>query len=231
MIGIICALKIELDGLIEKMYEVNTVQKANMTFFSGKIFSKDVVATQCGVGKVNAAICAQIMIDLFYPTQIINSGIAGALDEQTEIGDVIICSDVVQHDMNTTAIGDPPGLLCLNDDNKIIEIEADHNIAKKLETSCRSVNGINYKYGRIATGDIFVSAKEMRKKINATFGATACEMEGGAIAQTCFRNEIPFGIIRAISDNMNKNKGVDFLKFCKTAAQNSIDIMLEYLKL
>lgn len=229
MIGIICALKVELEGIIEKMENVKTTQKAKMTFYSGKIFDKDIVAVECGVGKVNAAMCAQLMIDIFAPSQIINSGIAGALSNETEIGDVVICRDVVQHDMDGTSLGDPLGLLSFNDCS-LIEINADDDIISKLEKACQSVENTKYETGRIATGDVFVSAKERRRKINEIFGAIACEMEGGAIAQVCFRNEVPFGITRAISDSMNENEGVDFFKFRDSAAKKSIKILCEFLK-
>lgn len=229
MIGIICALKVELEGLIQKMDSVKTTQKAKLTFYSGKIFDKEIVAVECGVGKVNAAMCTQLMIDLFAPSQIINSGIAGALSDKTEIGDIVICRDVVQHDMDGTALGDPPGLLSFNDCN-LIEINADKEIISKLENACKNVENTKYETGRIATGDIFVSAREHRRKINELFNAIACEMEGGAIAQVCFRNEIPFGITRAISDSMNENEGVDFFKFRDSAAAQSIKILCEFLK-
>lgn len=230
MIGIICALKVELEGLIEKLDNVSTTQKAKMTFFSGKLFDKEIVAAECGVGKVNAAMCAQVMIDLFSPSQIINSGIAGALSDKTKIGDIVICSDVVQHDMNGIELGDPRGLLSFNDENRI-EIEADNNIIKKLEAACKSVENTSYEIGRIATGDIFVSARKKRRKINENFGAIACEMEGGAVAQVCYRNDVPFGITRAISDSMDENEGVDFFKFRDSAAEQSIRILCEYIKL
>lgn len=230
MIGIICALKVELDGIIEKMESVETTVKAKMTFYKGEIFGKSVVGVECGVGKVNAAMCTQIMIDLFKPSQIINSGIAGALSDATQIGDVVICNDVVQHDMNGIALGDPRGLLTFNDVN-LIEINADSEVIAKLEKACRSVEDTKYEIGRIATGDIFVSAKEKRRKINAEFGAIACEMEGGAVAQVCFRNDVPFGITRAISDSVHENEAMDFFKFRSLAAERSIKIMCEYLKL
>lgn len=230
MIGIICALKVELEGLIKKLDDVTTTQKAKMTFFSGKLFGKEIVAAECGIGKVNAAMCAQVMIDLFCPSQIINSGIAGGLSYETKIGDIVICRDVVQHDMNGIELGDPRGLLSFNDENRI-EIDADSNIINKLETACDNVENTKHKTGRIATGDIFISARKKRKKINDLFGAIACEMEGGAIAQVCYRNSVPFGITRAISDSMDENEGADFFKFRDSAAEQSIKILCEYIKL
>ncbi|MCQ4021595.1 MULTISPECIES: 5'-methylthioadenosine/adenosylhomocysteine nucleosidase [unclassified Ruminococcus] len=229
MIGIICALNVEVEGLIDKMENTMETSKAGMTFYSGTVFGKEVVAVECGIGKVNAAMCAQVMIDLFAPSQIINSGIAGALSEETQIGDVVICRDVVQHDMDATALGDPLGLIQFND-CKVMQIAADESIIAALETACKSVDGAKFEVGRIATGDTFVSAKEQRRKINSIFGAIACEMEGGAIAQVCFRNKIPFGITRAISDSVKENEAVDFFKFRNMAAQQSIKILCEYIR-
>ncbi len=229
MIGIICALKIELEGLIEKMESAEAITRAKMTFYKGKAFGNDIVACECGIGKVNAAMCAQVMIDLFAPSMIINSGIAGALSEETQIGDVVICSDVVQHDMDATEIGEPLGLIQFND-CKAIEIKADDKIIRALESACQRVENTKYETGRIATGDVFVSAKERRRKINSAFGAIACEMEGGAIAQVCFRNDVPFGITRAISDSVRDNEFVDFLKFREYAAEKSIRILCEFLR-
>lgn len=229
MTGIICALKVEVEDIIKMMENVKVEEKAGMRFYSGKIFGKEVAAVECGVGKVNAAMCAQVMIDLYSPNEIINSGIAGALSEDTEIGDVVICTDVVQHDMDTTELGEPRGQLQFND-CVLIEIEANEGIVKRLESACSAVIGTKYKKGRVATGDRLVLNRDKRKKINEIFSAVACEMEGGAIAQVCFRNKVPFGIIRAISDSMRENEGVDYFKFRDMAASRSVQIICEYLR-
>lgn len=228
MTGIICALRVEVEGLIDKMENIKETNKAGMTFYSGTAFDKEVVAVECGIGKVNAAMCAQVMIDLFSPDEIINSGIAGALSEETQIGDIVICRDVVQHDMDGTELGDPLGLIQFND-CKVLEIAADDDIIERLEKACQSVENTKYEIGRIATGDTFVSKKERRIKINSVFGAIACEMEGGAIAQVCFRNKVPFGITRAISDSVRENEAVDFFRFRNAAAEQSIKILCKFL--
>lgn len=229
MIGIICALKIEVEGLIEKMTNVQRLEKAKITFYRGFAFGRETVAAECGIGKVNAAMCAQVMIDLFDPEVIINSGIAGALSEDIGIGDIVICSDVVQHDMDSTDAGDPPGMIQFNDCS-MIEIEASERAVRMLEYACKKVDGTKFEFGRIATGDSFVLAKERRRKINSLFGAIACEMEGGAIAQVCFRNGVPFGIIRAISDSVRDNEFMDFIKFRSYAADRSVKILCEFLQ-
>lgn len=229
MTGIICALKVEVEDIIKMMENVKVEEKAGMRFYSGKIFGKEVAAVECGVGKVNAAMCTQVMIDLYSPDEIINSGIAGALSEDTEIGDVVICTDVVQHDMDTTELGEPLGMLQFND-CRVMSIEADCEIISKLEAACKAVPNTKYETGRVATGDKFVSRRDERRRINEVFSAIACEMEGGAIAQVCFRNKVPFGIIRAISDSVRENEEMDFFKFRDMAASRSVQIISEYLR-
>ena len=129
MIGIICALKIEVEGIQKMMTNSTTTDYARMTFVKGEINGKEVVAVECGIGKVNAAICAQVMIDLFKPEAIINSGIAGALNDKISIGDIVIAKDVVQHDMDTSAIGDPVGLISgLN----VVYMKADEALSARI---------------------------------------------------------------------------------------------------
>lgn len=230
MIGIICALKIEVDGIIELMEEKINVAAARMTFTKGKINGKEIVAVECGIGKVNAAICTQIMIDLFNPSVIINSGIAGSLSNEVGIGDIVIAKDVVQHDMDGTATGDPPGEIWFNDEKRI-DIPTDGTVIKNLEIACKDLKDTKTVIGRIATGDVFVAAKERRHSIHNTFGAMACEMEGGAIGQVCYRNGIPFGIIRCISDDIDENEFVDFMKFREIAADKSIFVIKKMFEL
>lgn len=230
MIGIICALKIEVEGIIELMEEKTNIPAARMTFTKGKIKGKNIVAVECGIGKVNAAICSQIMIDLFKPDVIINSGIAGSLSNEINIGDIVIAKDVVQHDMDGTATGDPPGEILFNDEKRI-DIPADEAVIKNLEIACKDLKNTKTVIGRIATGDVFVDARERRHSIHNTFGAIACEMEGGAIGQVCYRNGVPFGIIRCISDDIDENEFVDFIKFRETAASKTIIVIKKMFEL
>ena len=148
-----------------------------MTFEKGEICGKEVVAVECGIGKVNAAICAQVMIDLFKPEAIINSGIAGALNDKISIGDIVIAKDVVQHDMDGTEMGDPPGEIWFNDERKIY-IDADEKVHNCLLEACKTLEDTKVISGRIATGDTFVAAVERRLPIGSKFDADSCEMEG-----------------------------------------------------
>lgn len=229
MIGIICALKIEVEGIQKLMSSPGKVTYARMDFIKGIISGRDVVAVECGIGKVNAAICAQAMIDLFRPDVIINSGISGALNDKISIGDVVIARDVVQHDMDGTAMGDPPGEIWFNDEKKI-SIETDKKVSNCLFKACSTLKKTKTIFGRIATGDTFVEAKEKRLEIGEKFGADSCEMEGGAVGQVCYRNGVPFGILRCISDDINQNDFMDFNKFKNLASEKSIKAMTFFIR-
>ena len=230
MIGIICALKIEVEGIQKMMTNSTTTDYARMTFVKGEINGKEVVAVECGIGKVNAAICAQVMIDLFKPEAIINSGIAGALNDKISIGDFVIAKDVVQHDMDGTEAGDPPGEIWFNDERKIY-IDADEKVHNCLLEACNTLNDTKVISGRIATGDTFVAAVERRLSIGSKFDADSCEMEGGAIGQVCYRNGVPFGILRCISDDITQNEFMDFEKFRILAGDKSVKAILNFIEL
>lgn len=229
MIGIICALKIEVDGIQKMMENPEKVTYARMDFVKGIIDGREVVAVECGIGKVNAAICAQVMIDLFKPDVIINSGISGALNDKISIGDIVIGKDVVQHDMDGTAMGDPPGEIWFNDEKRIY-IEADEKVSNCLYDACREIKDTKTIMGRIATGDTFVADKEKRNSIWKKFNADTCEMEGGAIGQVCYRNSIPFGILRCISDDINQNDFMDYKRFRELAGEKSIKAVSHFIR-
>ena len=198
MIGIICALKIEVEGLKALMEEAVATHKAGLEFVSGKIFDKDVVLLECGVGKVNAAVGTQVMIDLFKPDVLINSGIAGSLSKHLTVGDIVISTDCVEHDINCTELGEPRGQINFTGES-IIGIPADEEVSKKLAGCCKDL-GSHVLMGRIATGDIFITYKSKRDFIAFEFGALCCEMQGGAVGHVCAANGVPFAVLRSISD-------------------------------
>lgn len=229
MIGIICALKIEVEGIQSMMTDPGKITYARMDFIKGIISGRDVVAVECGIGKVNAAICTQAMIDLFKPDVIINSGISGALNDKISVGDIVIAKDVVQHDMDGTELGDPPGEIWFNDEKKIY-IETDRKVSSCLHNACLTLTKTKTLMGRIATGDTFVAKREKRLLIGKRFNADACEMEGGAIGQVCYRNGIPFGILRCVSDDMKQNTFIDYNKFKKLASEKSIKAVSYFIR-
>ncbi len=230
MIGIICALSIEVEGLTKLLKNKTENTYAKMKFVSGTINGKDVVMTECGIGKVNAAMSAQVMIDKYNPDVIINSGIAGSVSRTLKIGDIVISQDCVQHDFDGTQMGDPKGLIQYNDETRI-DIPVDKDVAQKLFDACKDIADTNVLIGRIATGDIFVADKNMRQSVADEFQALACEMEGGAIAQVCYRNDVPCAVLRCISDDFDENQFMDFMEFRLLAADKSIAAIQNFLEI
>lgn len=226
MIGIIGAMDIEVDGIKKMLGGCKIKTVSGIDFAAGKLFGKDVVVAKCGIGKVFAALCTEAMITTFSPECIINTGVAGSLSEKLSTMDIAVSSAVVQHDMDTSAIGDPVGLI--SGINKI-EIEAGAPFADKI---CRVIEklGMNYEKGVIASGDQFIADKARKDFIKKTFGAVACEMEGAAVGQVCFVNKIPFVVIRAISDNADGTSEIDYPVFAAAAAKNSVSVLTEFVK-
>lgn len=230
MIGIICALSIEVEGLTKLLENKEEKTYAKMKYVSGTINGKQVVMTECGIGKVNAAMSTQVMIDQYSPDVIINSGIAGSVSKKLKIGDIVISQDCVQHDFDGTQMGDPKGLIQYNDETRI-DIPVSKNVADMLFDACKGLKDTNVMRGRIATGDIFVAEKAMRSAIADEFSALACEMEGGAVAQVCYRNDIECAILRCISDDFDENQFMDFMEFRFLAADKSMAAIKNFLEL
>ena len=227
MIGIICALKIEVDGLKALMDNPEIMKKAGLEFTSGKISDKDVVLLECGIGKVNAAVGTQIMIDSYNPDVIINSGVAGSLSKDLIVGDIVVSDKCVEHDINCTAIDEPRGQIWFTDEKRI-DIPADKDVYEKLAECCSNL-GATVRIGTIATGDMFVSHVHQRETIAYEFGALCCEMEGAAVGHVCYMNKIPFAIVRAISDDLKFHKGDNFEEFKQLAADKSIKAMKKFI--
>lgn len=225
-IGIIGAMKIEVEKLCDMAENVKKEKIGGIEFCRGTLRGHDVVIAVCGVGKVFAAMCAQTMILHYAPDMIINTGVAGALANELRVGDVAVAENVVQHDMDTSPIGDPVGLISgIN----IVQIPADEKIFTALKKTALDL-GMTCLGGTIASGDQFIADKEKKSYIKKTFSAIACEMEGAAIGQVCFVNGTPFGILRSISDNGDESAGMSYDKFIGVAVDNSVKILTEFLK-
>lgn len=224
IIGIVGAMDIEVDGLVASMTEVNTKKISNITFYQGEIAGKSVVVAKCGIGKVFASICAQTMIMEYKPSVIINSGVAGTLTKELGVLDVAIAKNVVQHDMDTSAIGDPVGLISgIN----LVYLDASNEVVNALEEACEALN-CKALTGTIASGDKFIASYEDKNRIVDSFGAIACEMEGASIGQTCYVNNVSFGILRAISDG--EGAQLDYQEFAPLAAKQSIEIVKKFIE-
>ncbi len=225
MIGIIGAMGIEIRALADLLEDKKCETISGVEYLSGKIYGKDVVLAVCGVGKVFAAICATTMILKYNPDVIINSGVAGTLTEKLSIGDIAIADSVVQHDMDTSPLGDPVGLLSgIN----IVKIPADKKTCEKIEAGVKSL-GINYVVGTIASGDQFLASTEVKTRIVNNFGAIAGEMEGASIGHVCYVNKKPFCVLRAISDCADGSSAENYLEFLELAAANAVEVMKKYI--
>lgn len=225
MIGIIGAMDAEVAGLKEKMTDLEVVKKGKWEFVHGKLNSKEVVVVRAGVGKVNAACCTQALLDLFDVSCIINTGIAGSLQSQINIGDIVLSTDAVQHDFDVSAFGYELGLV---PGATKVGFEADENLRRIVKESCEKVNmDIQVFEGRIVTGDVFVADKAKKEWLVNTFGGYCTEMEGAAIAQAAYLNNVPFLIVRSISDKADDSAEVDYPTFEAKAIEHSIKLMYE----
>lgn len=227
MIGIIGAMDEEVAVLREEMEVSETVSQASMTFNRGKLCGKDVVIVCSGIGKVNAAVCAQILADRFNVDLLINTGIAGSLDAQIDIGDMVISTDAMHHDMDATVFGDAAGQVPRMD---TFSFPADESLIEKAVKANEEANpDIRTFTGRIASGDQFVSSKEVKEKIVGLFQARCVEMEGAAIAHVAYLNKIPYVIVRAISDKADNSATMDYPEFEKKAIQHSVRLVRNFL--
>ena len=222
-IGIIGAMDLEIEKLTkEEMKSEKTVTKAGMVFHVGKLGNTDAVIVKSGVGKVNAAVCAQILIDCFEITHLINTGIAGSLCSEINIGDIVISTDAMYHDMDVTAFGYEPGVIPqMGTPGGLKSFPADPRLRRAAVDSFReAVSGIRSYEGRIVSGDQFISSAEQKSRIVGLFHPLCTEMEGAAIAHTAWLNSIPFVILRAISDKADEEAIVTYEEFEHHAAEN-----------
>ena len=226
-IGIIGAMEVEVAILKEKMEDVRIIKKASMDFYEGILAGKKVVVVRSGIGKVNAGICAQILADVFSVEAIINTGIAGSLNKDINIGDIVLSTDVVQHDMDATGFGYRKGQIPRM---PVFYFAADEKLRQLAAEVCREVNpDIQVFEGRIASGDQFVCDQGVKDGIVSEFAAYATEMEGAAIGQAAYLNEIPFLVIRAISDKADGSAQMDYSEFEKKAIEHSVKLTLNML--
>lgn len=225
-IGIIGALEDEVREIISRLEERTTETVGGIEYNTGVLHGKRVVVARCGVGKVFAAICAEAMIIKYQPSLIVNSGVGGALDKKLRPLDIVFADRLVQHDMDTSPLGDPVGLI--SNINRVY-FETDTRALTLLESAAAELD-INYLVGTIATGDKFIVEKSDKDRITSLFGASACEMEGGAIAHTAFVNKTPFMAIRAISDSADGEACMDYPTFLPVATKISTALTLALIE-
>ena len=225
-VGFICPMDCELDAVTRLFEEKKAVVYAGMQFYEGKISGVRAVAVKCGVGKVFAAMAAEAMILGFSPDLIVNTGVAGNLSDSLSIGDIVVSDAVVQHDMDTSPLGDPVGLV--SGINKVyLESDAD---AVTLMCGVLDSLGIRYARGVVASGDQFVASSEKRDFIKGVFGASCCEMEGAAVGQVCYASGVPFLVLRALSDDANGHSPDDFPAYCVKVSETSSKAIAAFMK-
>ena len=214
-LGIIGAMTVEVETLKAEMKHLSVTQKAGMEFYDGVLEGLNAVVVQCGVGKVNAAMCAQVLCDCFGVTHLVNTGIAGSLCAELDIGDLVISQDAMYHDFDVRhfgyALGEIPGM-------GIVSFPASSEMMDYARAAAEAVHPGHVKLGRIASGDMFVAGRDVKQRIIDRTQALCTEMEGAAIAQVAYRNRLPFVILRAISDKADDSAEMDYPTFEAQAA-------------
>ena len=227
-LGIIGAMAVEVETLKSEMENLTVVGKAGMEFYDGLLEGFPVVVVQCGVGKVNAAMCAQVLCDCFEVTHLVNTGIAGSLCAELDIGDLLISNDAMYHDFDAQRfgyeMGEVPGM-------GVLTFTADPEMIAFAQDAAETVNPGHSRIGRVASGDVFVAEKSVKEKIIANTGALCTEMEGAAIAHVAFRNKLPFVILRAISDKADDSAEMDYPTFEAQAAHRCAQVTLRMAKM
>lgn len=229
-IGIIGAMELEVTTLKSLMSIQNIAKKANLIFYQGKLENKEIILVQCGIGKVNSALCAQILISEFNVDAIVNTGVAGAIHSSLNVNDIVISTEAVQYDVDATAFGYKKGQIPQMNNSTFVADKRLVDAAYKSSLDQLKDKEFKIVKGRIATGDIFISSKELKEELENDFNAYCGEMEGAAIAHACYLNSIPFVIIRAMSDKADGSANVIYEEFVIEAAENSKDIVLRMLK-
>ncbi len=220
-LGIIGAMQVEVEILLGQMENKKETAIAGMTFYEGKLEKLNVVVVQCGVGKVNAAMCAQVLCSCFAVTHLVNTGIAGSLCADLDIGDLVVSSDAMYHDFDCVNFGYPFGKVPGMD---TVTFPADKAMMDMAFAAAEAVNPGHTKLGRVASGDQFVADKALKERIIANTQGLCTEMEGAAIAQTAYRNDLPFVILRAISDKADDSAEMDYPTFERIAAHRCAEV-------
>ena len=222
-LGIIGAMDVEVALLKEKMENTVTATHAASVYCEGTLEGVPAVVVQCGVGKVNAALCAQILVSVYGVTHIVNTGIAGSLCADLDIGDLVISKDAIHHDFDLRFWGRPVGQV---PGFNVTAFPADEKMMAFAQDAAENVNPGHMKIGRVASGDQFICSKEQKEKIIADTGAVCAEMEGASIAHAAYRNGVPFVIIRAISDKADNSAEMDYPVFEAIAARRCAQVTM-----
>ena len=228
VIGIIGAMDEEVSRLKEKMQVKKVEKKDCMEFYEGNLEGRDVVIVRSGIGKVNAGICTQILVDDFRVDAVINTGVAGSLKKEINIGDIVLSTDALQHDMDATGFGYEPGVIPRMDSSVFVADLKLLSVAKEVNESVNPE--ITTFEGRVVSGDQFISDHQKKEQLVDQFKGYCTEMEGAAIAQVCYLNQIPFLIIRAISDKADNSATMDYGEFEAKAIEHTVKLLTGMMK-
>lgn len=228
MIGIICAMREEIEEILIFMKNKEEAAFGTFKFVEGDIFGCRCAVALCGVGKVHAAMCTQALIIKYNPDLILNVGVAGGIDPKINIGDTVIAAGVIQHDFDVSSFqnrkkGEISGI-------DLVEIETTKWITDKIVVCSNEILPQTVHTGTILSGDQFICSSQKLTELRNEFGGVACEMEAGSVGQVCYVNKKDFGIIRAISDNADHNSNIDFEKFTKSSSKNAALILSNFIK-
>lgn len=228
MLGIIGAMEEEVKKLQDEMKEIEVHEKAGMRFVAGKLAGKPVVVVRSGIGKVNAALCTQILVDEYRVEGVINTGIAGSLRAEIDIGDIVLSTDVLQHDVDAAVFGYQPGQIPQMD---VRSFPGDERMRRLAAACCRDVNpDIKVYEGRVVSGDQFVSSDEKKEWLCREFSGFCTEMEGAAVGQAAYLNRIPFLVVRAISDKADNSASMDYSEFEAKAIEHTVKLVKAFVK-
>ncbi|MCC3372959.1 5'-methylthioadenosine/adenosylhomocysteine nucleosidase [Cohnella sp. REN36] len=227
LIGIIGAMQEEIDLLLEHLEDTVEMKRSGIPYYTGSLNGKKVVICKSGVGKVNAAVCTQVLIDRFNAVQVIFTGVAGALDPVLDIGDIVISTSSMQHDVDVTPLGFARGVIPYQN---VSEWPADAVLVKAAVEAGEKVFPGHCKTGKVLSGDQFIADRDVVRQLHEELGGTCTEMEGAAVAQVCALNEVPYVVIRSMSDKADGSADVNFAEFTVTAANRSYAIVDEMLQ-
>ena len=227
MIGILGAMSVEINEIKSRIGEKTVETVGGFEFVKGRLGGKEVVAAECGIGKVNAAVCAQTLILTYKPQLVINVGVGGSLDPALRYGDMAIADRVVQHDFDVSSLGDPIGLVPTV--NRIY-FDCDPDVVACIKAVVDDMEGVRGMVGTIASGDQFVADAAAKARIVERFGAISCEMEGGAISHACLLGGVKCAVIRSISDNADEGSTTDYGQFVKLAAARSTEVLCRVME-
>jgi adenosylhomocysteine nucleosidase len=228
MIGIIGAMNEEIIELKSLMKDIEEVKLASFTYFKGILEEKEIVLVESGIGKVNSSVCTTLLIEKFGVEKVVFTGVAGGIGERINVGDIVISTDLVQHDFDVTAFGHSHGVIPRMEESFFIADEDLRKLAVKSALKVFSEDKV--REGRIVSGDQFISGIDKIDWLSKTFNGEACEMEGASVAHVCHLFKVPFVVIRAISDKANSEAHVDFNEFVNLAAKNSKEIVVSMLR-